>query len=608
MPRLTIPENLWRTVLLALPPLVAVGLVWFTVANPSYNERFFVNTAYYQLFTLVLLYAGVRLLALDLDAVRTWGRDHAPGLVVALLVGGIAVLAIDAQFRVLADEANLVGTSKHLYFQRTANFPVSGKWYYENYWTLASVTARRPALYPFLVSLVHVVRGYRVEHAFYVNAVVLVVLVFASYRLAKSLGGEVFGLTTALLVGAHPNVLIAARSGGFDLLATCMLVVVAQSFEVAVRDPSPRRITVVFLNLCLLANVRYEGWALLGLGVVLLLAMRVARLSGLRSYGWLYSFSPLLVLPRYWQTVAKANDNEQPLSASLFSFEHFWNNWGEFLGVLRRPLDTTLPHAPFVIALSIVGLLLLGIQLVVALRRRTVTRDGVRIGVFFAAFVGAQVVICFSYFWGHSLHPAAARLFLWLDVTMAFLAGWLLTAIGQRLKLDVAALGRRSAAPVPVFAAAALLAMAVPAAREARFINSLGLTRQADQVWRYFESLGTHRILVLTDRPGLYAIHDYGAASIVKPPRSLLFELSRHLYEDIYLIQEVNLATHEPEGKFNPWPDVETETVLEFQNSATSSVRIARVRDAMAALQRKAKPAVTNKSSTSHSSAANRDR
>ncbi len=566
-----------RALALAVPPVGAAALVWLTVANPSYNEPLFGLTAYYALFALVLIYTAVRVTALDLTTVRAWGREHAAGLIAALAVGAIAVLAINAEFRVLADEANLVGTSKHLYFQRTANFPVTGKWYYETYWTLGSVTARRPALYPFLVSLLHVVGGYRVEHAFHLNALVLVVLVFASYRLAKSFGGEVFGLTTALLVGAHPNLLIAARSGGFDLLATCLLVVTAQSFWEATKDPSPRRIAVLFLHLCLLANVRYEGWALLLLGLVLVFATRVARLTALRGYGWLYSLSPLLLLPRYWQTVAKADDQEQPLSASLFSFEHFWNNWRDFFSLLERPFDPDAPHSPLVILLAIAGLVLIAHRLIGALRTRTFARGNLQMLAFVLGFVGAQVVICFAYFWGRPLHPASARLFLWLDVTLAFLAGWVLTVMGRRLLVPVAALGRRSGAPVPLAIALALFAMAVPAAQEARFINALGLTRQAAQVWRYLDGLGTRRILVLSDRPGLYAIHDYGALSIVNPPRNLLYELSRHLYEDIYLIQEVNLAAHQPEPKFNPWPDVATETMLEFQNSATSSIRIARV-------------------------------
>jgi hypothetical protein len=53
-------------------------------------------------------------------------------------------------FRVLADEANLVAVSKNLFFDKTANFAVTGKWYFENYWNLNQATDRRPALFPFL--------------------------------------------------------------------------------------------------------------------------------------------------------------------------------------------------------------------------------------------------------------------------------------------------------------------------------------------------------------------------------------------------------------------------------------------------------------------------
>ena len=124
-----------------------------------------------------------------------------------------------------------------------------------------------------------------------------------------------------------------------------------------------------------------------------------------------------------------------------------------------------------------------------------------------------------------------------------------------------------------------LFGMAVPAASEARLTNTLLLTRQATQVWRYFDGLGEKRILILTDRPGLFTIKGYGASHITEANanRNLLLELSRHLYQDIYLVQEVDLNTHQPLPRFNPWSNVKKETVQEFQNSATSSIRIARV-------------------------------
>jgi hypothetical protein len=138
----------------------------------------------------------------------------------------------------------------------------------------------------------------------------------------------------------------------------------------------------------------------------------------------------------------------------------------------------------------------------------------------------------------------------------------------------------QSAAPATLLASAALFGMHVPVASEARFTNSLILTRQAANTWRYFQSLHTKNILIMSDRPGLFTIMDYGALDIsnANADRSPLLELSRHLYEDIYLVQEIDLNTHEPLPAFNAWPDVPKETVLEFQNTDSQSVRIAKVK------------------------------
>jgi hypothetical protein len=121
--------------------------------------------------------------------------------------------------------------------------------------------------------------------------------------------------------------------------------------------------------------------------------------------------------------------------------------------------------------------------------------------------------------------------------------------------------------------------MYLPVASEARYVNALFVTRQAAQVWKFFEQLGDKRILVLSDRPGLFTIMDYGSLDLgsAVADRNCLFELSRHLYDDIYLVQEVDYDTKLPRAGFASWPDVPTVPVLEFQSTASSFVRIARV-------------------------------
>jgi hypothetical protein len=72
---------------------------------------------------------------------------------------------------------------------------------------------------------------------------------------------------------------------------------------------------------------------------------------------------------------------------------------------------------------------------------------------------------------------------------------------------------------------------------------------------------------------------DYGALDLASTVAggNCLFELSRHLYKDIYLVQEMDIDTKQPRPGFASWPDVPTEPMDEFQTTATTFVRIARV-------------------------------
>jgi hypothetical protein len=566
--------------LLAAPPLAAAVLFLVTLRHRDWNEPWFVYSAYYVLFAMVTAYVGVRISSLaDGPPLRVWIRENAAGLVTTAIVSAVVFLAVAPAYRVLADEANLVGVSKNLFFYRTANLAVSGKWYFESYWNLNEATDRRPALFPFFVSLLHVVRGYHPENAFHVNAILFVLFVFSSYRLAKRLGGEVFGIAAAILVAASPTTLVSARSAGFDFFATFLLLVIVHSFYDYVTQPSPRRLAILTLDLCLLAHVRYEGGALLGVTVLLLFSFRAVRWAHLRGFGLLYSVVPLFLLPRYWQAIAKADDAEQPLTAKLFGVSHFVQNAWQYLRLALRPLAVAEAHSPLIVILGLAGCALLSAQWVVCLRKKALSWPEAQFAIFVAVALGAQSVLYFSYGQGEPQQPASARLFIWLDTFLAFAAAWLLTQLGHRIASSATHRGRAGALAA-VLASAVLFATNLPAAIDARFIHELILTRQAAATWRFFDKLGDKGILILSDRPGLYTIMDYGSVDITlaDADRSPLYELSRHLYRDIYLVQEVDLATSKPLPAFDAWPDVEKETVFEFQNTDSTSVRIARVK------------------------------
>jgi len=273
-------------VVLVLVPLALLALLVIGVAETSHAQALFVHTTYFFLLATVLCWAGTYLHAardVGRETIVAWAKENWPGLVIAFVLTVIAWLAVHPALRILSDEANLVGTSKNLFSSRTATFTVSGKYYYDSYWDVDVAIDRRPALFPFLVSLVHVVCGYSYENVFLFNLMLLPAFVLVSYRLAKSLGGQTFAIVASLLVVAHPITLISVRSGGFDFFALFFTLLVLKSLLDHLREPSAGRLAILWMNLCMFAEIRYES-ALFIVPVISLKRVLAARF--LRDRDW----------------------------------------------------------------------------------------------------------------------------------------------------------------------------------------------------------------------------------------------------------------------------------------------------------------------------------
>ncbi|HZL21276.1 MAG TPA: hypothetical protein VFG23_26310 [Polyangia bacterium] len=558
-------------VALVLVPLALLALLGVGLADIGYAQTLFVYTTYYFLMATVLCWAGVYLHAgrdVRREAIAAWTHDNWPGLVIACVVTVIAALAIHPALRILSDEATLVGTSKNLFASRTATFTVSGKNYYDSYWDIDVAIDRRPALFPFLVSLVHIVRGYSFENVFLFNLLLLPAFVLVSYRLAKSIGGETFGVVAALLVVAHPITLIAVRSGGFDFVALFFSLLVIKSLLDHVRQPTAATLAILWMNLCMFAEIRYESALFILPVVALLLAFRLVNWSLLRPYAFIYALTPVYLSPRIWQAALRGSVPEQEPGVTPFSFEHFVDNAREYFKPVVSPLQDYPAHAGIVIALGLVGCLL-WLQ---SHRRGMLAPDWSNPGLRFAIFVGAwmllQVIVVFSYVWGRAQAPSAARLFIAVDTFFSFFAAWALTVLLRRWRPFVAML-----------IGAAVLAIQVPIAGQHRMLSRLTQTRETATAWRFFANLHEKRILIITDRPELFTIMEYGAMSFETARQDpFLFDaFARYLFYDVYVVQQIRSSTNSPLPGYDIWPTRRLETMLEYQNDADVLIRISRL-------------------------------
>jgi len=97
--------------------------------------------------------------------------------------------------------------------------------------------------------------------------------------------------------------------------------------------------------------------------------------------------------------------------------------------------------------------------------------------------------------------------------------------------------------------------------------------------WSFFERLNEKRILIVTDRPNHFTIMDYGAMSFESARHDpyLFTAFARHLFHDVYVIQQIRLSTNEPLPGYELWPERKLDAVLEFQNDADVLVRVSRL-------------------------------
>jgi len=559
-----------KRVLFLLPVTLSIFLV-VTVSDVAVSQRLFVDATYYLLTATLLCWAGTYLhTARDLrkEELGAWLKENWPGLLVAFSVTMIAGLAVEPALRMLPDEANLVGTSKNFFASKTATFTVSGKNYYDSYWDVDVAIDRRPPLFPYLVSLVHTVCGYSYRNAFRFNLLVLPAFLLVVYRLCKSLAGETFALVASLLVVAHPIVLTSVRSGGFDFFCAFFALLVHKSLFDFIRDQSPSKLALLWLNLCLFAQIRYETALFIPVVLLLLLLFRMISLSALRPFAFVYALSPVYLLPRIWQSVVRGNIPEQEPGAVSFSFENFRNNAADYFRPILSPFESYPAHSTVLIALGLVGCLSWLPWLFRSARAKERHAPQLRFAIFAAAWLLLQAVISFSYVWGRSQYPSAARLFIVLDIFFSLAAARTL----------VAAL-RRTWVGVPVLLATAVFAFGVPVAAQHRSYNRLTQTRESRTTWAFFERLSEKRILIVTDRPNLFTIMDYGAMNFQSARNDpyLFTALARRLFYDIYVIQQVQLSTNQLLPGYEIWPDRRLDPVLEFQNDADVLVRISRL-------------------------------
>lgn len=353
-------------------------------------------------------------------------------------------------FKIIMDEVMLLGTSMSMHLDKLVQTPYRGHDIQGAFVIVEGMIDKRPMFFPFVLSVMHDVAGYRPENAFWLNAALALVLLAVVYLIGRKLAGRWAGVAGVLLLAGLPLLAQNAKGGGFELLN---LVMIALTLWLGLRYAQrrePQELSALCLSTVLLAQTRYES-ALFVFPVGLIILWGWWRERRLVA-SWAFAFTPLLLLPvpllqkifhlreASWQMFSK------PGVEAPFSLDYFLPN----LAFASEFFFDTTGGQPNSLLLSILGLLGGGFYLLHLIRTLPRLRSEEPLaaaGTLFSLGLVVLFLLLMGYFWGRFDDPVIARLslpihllfllFIWLAVPKfpQSHAVWKILAVGAVAQL-----------------------------------------------------------------------------------------------------------------------------------------------------------------------------
>jgi hypothetical protein len=570
-------RRLW---LLGVTSIAAVALGFWLV--PDQAAIIFVSKAG---FWFVLVAFAIFLQALwltfraELAAFRWRMIDWTSAGIVAL--GGIVLLVHETfGFKIVMDEIMLLGTSMSMHLDKTVLVPVRGNDIQGSFVILDGMMDKRPLFFPFLVSLLHDLTGYRPANTFILNGILTFVFLGLVFALGRQLAGRLAGWLGVALLAGLPLLAHNATGGGFELLNLVMILATLLLGARFVDKRDAASLTAFCFAALLLAQVRYES--VIFLLPVVLLVLWVWKREGHLVLSWPVMFAPLLMVHyplqhRIFDLRASSWElGSKPGSTTPFSTGYVVDNISHALNFLFAKAS----EQPNSMVLSVLGCLAVPffVLLVVKRLRSLASEPPVVVATtLFALGFAAQFALLMGYFYGQFDDVVIRRLSLptQLGMVIAVMAvvQQFANAAVVRALLALSLLGLLSRS-IPSMAAHAYSQEYLPGKETA---------------WRreFIAEQRRHDYLVIDNDSILWIAHEVSSTPVFQAsgPRreDLVFLMRNHAFSDVLVFQRFNIDAGTGRMTLRDGddlgPDFVLETVREERLQTLTLSRLSRLKE-----------------------------
>ncbi len=436
-------------------------------------------------------------------------------------------------FKVMMDEINLLGTSMRLHYDNVAMNPLRGYDINGVFLPLdVGFIDKRPVLFPFLISLVHDLFGYRPENALYFNLSLIPITLAICYALGTILTNRLGGLLAMVLLACFPMFNLCCHGGGFEGLNFLLILFTFLATYLFLNRQEPVFLSLLCLSTVLLANTRYES-ALFVLPIALGIIIGYLR-AGKVVFSFGLYLTPILLLPVPWLHRIFEQDPEASWqlvskgATSPFGLEFVPRNVFQATTLF---FDTThqQPVSFFLSCFGVIGCVLLLIVLLHELRTPGPMRSAILALVLSGLGVVMLLVILLLYFWDFD-DTVTRRLALPILLLLIFPG---VLVIGELFKKEFAL---RIAIALSLLV---LLTEVAPRNAKDMFTQEY-IPGQITKWQREFMERHKDEYNLVIDRPGLWVTHQVPAISIVEAGQQkglLKFHLKYKTFDNLYAFE-----------------------------------------------------------------------
>lgn len=532
-------------------------------------RNLYVNKVYYFLIINLLLWFFALIKTKQkgwYETIFDYWKKHKWGVIVALLLTVCGIFASIPDYRVLADETNLLSLSRALYEERECKNYTSVKNYYYGFKDIISWEVdKRPALFPLTVSFFHSLFGYRPENAFAVNIIAGFLSLLLMYHLVSVRFGRFFGICSMVLLASYPLFLLFYTSAGFEIFNLMFSLILFWLLSKFIKEPNALNAEALVYVLPLISQTRYESSS--AFICVLPAIFMILPKKEYFKFSFKLCILPLLFIPVAWLRLL--TDNARGLQVdevgkAAFAWEHFVTNSKKAVSFFLGS-DLSCGMVSIIAFMAISGLILFLLDYIVTPSKR-LNLESIKFDIFkidlskikrkynyklaifgssLFLFYLLHAVIRFAYYWGDLTYKFNTRLgIIFLPIFVlgsVYLFYWLWMHFNVKKSY---------------FLLISMMCLLIywPVAGQNYGIRELTLYREFRAVREFLQQHfpNKNEYILVADRANLYIPFKYNCVSFTylkNNVSTLKSNLNNRTYNYIVFLQTINRETGEPTNR-----------------------------------------------------------